>query len=225
MEKWNLTTTSYALLGWLDVKPWTTYELARQMRANLSYFWPRAESRLYEEPKNLVAHGLARQERSMVGRRQRTVYSITDEGRSALRAWQATPSARPVLEFETLVHLYFGATATPQQMAASLQAAADMARDMFEQGAAVGRAYLDGSYPFPERAQFSRFIYDFLWSFAELLRDWSERSRAELALWQDTEFDEAKRGRALELIRECLDRWQPETGLAGASDRAPATAG
>ena len=56
----SLTTTSYAILGLLAVKPWTTYELAQQMRRALGQFWPRAESKLYEEPKKLVAHGLAR---------------------------------------------------------------------------------------------------------------------------------------------------------------------
>ena len=35
-----LTTTSYAILGLLAVKPWTTYELAQQMRRALGQFWP-----------------------------------------------------------------------------------------------------------------------------------------------------------------------------------------
>ena len=64
----RLTTTSYALLGWLSVRPSSTYELATQMRANLSLFWPRAESRLYAEAKNLVAHGLAGAQRGHRGR-------------------------------------------------------------------------------------------------------------------------------------------------------------
>jgi hypothetical protein len=70
----------------------------------------------------------------------------------------------------------------------------------------VGEAYLAGTYPFPERAQFSHFIYDFLWSFGELLRDWSERAKAELSLWDDTSPDEAKRERAFALIRDCIER-------------------
>ena len=55
-----LTTTSYAILGLLAVKPWTTHELVRQVDRTLRRFWPRASSKLYEEPKKLVAHGLAR---------------------------------------------------------------------------------------------------------------------------------------------------------------------
>ena len=56
----ELTTTSYAILGLLAVRPWSTYELAAQMRRNLHYFWPRAESNVYAEPKRLVAGGFAR---------------------------------------------------------------------------------------------------------------------------------------------------------------------
>ena len=102
-----LTTTSYAILGLLAIKPWTTYELAQQMQRALGQFWPRAESKLYEEPKKLVAHGLARASSEMVGKRPRTVYSITPKGRRALEAWVPTPGAGPVLEFEQLIKVFF----------------------------------------------------------------------------------------------------------------------
>jgi len=77
----SLTTTSYALLGLLNIRPWTTYELTQQMRRNLHYFWPRAESNLYAEAKRLVDGGLAETSSDPVGQRPRTVYSITDLGR------------------------------------------------------------------------------------------------------------------------------------------------
>src|SRR3954469_12912833 len=95
MATTQLTTTSYAILGLLAVRPWTTYELAQQMGRALGQFWPRAESKLYEEPKKLVAHGLARATKETVGKRARTVYSITPKGRKALAAWVPGPAAGP----------------------------------------------------------------------------------------------------------------------------------
>jgi PadR family transcriptional regulator AphA len=74
----SLTPTSYAILGLLAVKPWTTYELAQQMERALGEFWPRAQSKLYDEPKKLVALGLARASSEKIGKRPRTVYTITD---------------------------------------------------------------------------------------------------------------------------------------------------
>ena len=68
----TLTTTSYAILGLLAVKPWTTHELVQQVDRSLRRIWPRATSKLYEEPKKLVAHGYARATEDPVGRRRRT---------------------------------------------------------------------------------------------------------------------------------------------------------
>ena len=100
-------TTAYALLGLLSVRPWTTYELAQQVRRSLSWFWPRAERKLYDDPKRLAADGLATASEEYTGRRKRTVYAITPEGRSELRAWLATPSADPSWENEALVKVFF----------------------------------------------------------------------------------------------------------------------
>ena len=69
----SLTTTSYAVLGLLAIQPWSTYELAKQMERTLYRVWPRARSRLYDEPKKLVAHGLAEARKESVGRRPASV--------------------------------------------------------------------------------------------------------------------------------------------------------
>jgi PadR family transcriptional regulator AphA len=217
----RLTTTSYAILGWLSVRPWSTYELAKQMRANLSLFWPRAESRLYEEPKNLVARGLATRERSHLGRRPRTVYRITEAGRRALAEWQSHPSAPPSLDFEGLVRLYFAGSATPADMRAAVDSARAHAETIFAEGGAAMAAYLSGRHPFPQRAQFSGFIADFLWSYAELLSDWAERSAAEIASWQDTSPDGEKRARALAIFEDCLERLQRRQGSSETPPPAP----
>ena len=85
-------TTSYAVLGLLSVKPWSSYELTQQMDRSLGRFWPRAVSKLYEEPKKLVDHGLARASAERNGQRSRTVYAITERGRQelgGLKTWYA----------------------------------------------------------------------------------------------------------------------------------------
>jgi len=59
MSSRPLTTTSYAILGLLAIQPWSTYELAQLMKRSMHFFWPRAESNLYAEPKRLVEAELA----------------------------------------------------------------------------------------------------------------------------------------------------------------------
>src|SRR5436309_13332803 len=107
-----LTTTSYAVLGLLSIKPWSSYELTQQMDRSLGRFWPRAVSKLYEEPKKLVSHGLARASTQRNGQRTRTVYTITLKGRRALAAWLQQPGDGPVLEFEQLLKVFFAENGT-----------------------------------------------------------------------------------------------------------------
>ena len=102
-----LTTTTYGVLGLIAVRPYSTYELAKAMGLSVGRVWPRAESKLFEEPKKLVEHGYAKAREEKIGRRPRTVYSITGAGRRALAAWLAEPGDGPALEFEGLVKLMF----------------------------------------------------------------------------------------------------------------------
>src|SRR5919107_2097307 len=112
MSTADLTTTSYAILGLLAIRPWTTYELAKQMERSVGHFWPRAASRIYEEPKRLVSVGMAKATEARTGNRRRTVYTITPRGRRTLRAWLAEPGAGPVLEFEALLKVFYAEHAT-----------------------------------------------------------------------------------------------------------------
>ena len=117
----ELTTTSYAILGLLAIRPWSTYELAGQMRRNLHYFWPRAESNLYAEPKRLVEGGFAQAQSQPVGKRRRTVYSITTKGLRALERWVGEPAAESRLESETLVKMMFAPNGSKEDLLAHLR--------------------------------------------------------------------------------------------------------
>ena len=101
----SLTTTSYALLGLLAIRPWSSYELTRQMEWSLSRFWPRAKSKLFEEPKKLERLGLASSRQEATGNRTRTVYAITPAGRRAIREWHGEPTTGFGLEAELRVNL------------------------------------------------------------------------------------------------------------------------
>ena len=103
----SLPTTSYAILGMLALRPWSAYELTQQMRRSLDYCWPRPESVLYQEPKRLVRLGLATAKQEVAGRRRRTVYTITEQGRGRLAEWLTTRPEPPRLEIETLLRLLY----------------------------------------------------------------------------------------------------------------------
>jgi PadR family transcriptional regulator, regulatory protein AphA len=181
----TLSTTSFAILGLLGIQPWSTYELTRQMDRSLSRFWPRAQSKLYEEPRKLVAHGYAVATTEQVGRRSRTVYAITPEGRAALTAWLRTPGQGPVLEFEQLLKVWFSEFGTQQDTLASIAAAAEWARERNEANLAAARAYRAGEGPFQHRAAHTLLAGAFLTDFYALVARWAEWAAAVVAEWPD----------------------------------------
>lgn len=181
----ELTTTSYAILGLLALRPWTTYELAKQMERTLNRMWPRARSKLYEEPKKLQAHGLATASRQHVGRRPRTVYAITAKGRRALTKWLQTPGQGPSLEFEQLIQLFFADQGTKQDAARTIRAAAEWARAQSADFADGARPYLTGQGPFPERMATNVIGARFTVDFYDLVHRWSQWAAEVVERWPD----------------------------------------
>jgi PadR family transcriptional regulator, regulatory protein AphA len=178
-----LTTTSYAVLALLALQPWTTYQLATQMERSLGWIWPRAVSRLYEEPKKLVAAGLATSRPGATGRRRKTVYSITPAGRGALAAWLAEPGAGPVLECEALVKIAYADQGTRDGLLANLAALIDDTTAKLHFGEMIAQQYLDGLGPFPERLPFSGLMWRFLWEYHLAVLHWARWARAEVEAW------------------------------------------
>jgi len=181
----TLTTTSYAILGLLAVKSWTTYELAQQMRRALGQFWPRAESKLYEEPKKLVGHGLARATKETTGKRPRTVYSITAKGRRAMAQWVPEPGAGPTLEFEALVKLFYAEHGTKADILATLNRVRTWTDEQHRNSAGIARSYLDGEGPFPERLPWITLCGQFLEEFDIAVERWTEWAASVVETWPD----------------------------------------
>jgi DNA-binding PadR family transcriptional regulator len=179
-----LTTTSYAVLGLLALRPWTTYELAKQVQRGLGWFWPRAERKLYDEPKQLVAAGFATATEEHTGNRGRTVYAITRTGRGALRRWLGEPAAPPTLEFEALVKVFFADGGSLRQLHATLEAVEAQARErltdlrhMIDQGR-------EPTYEFAGRRPINALALRFELDHQAVLARWAAWARAETGAWR-----------------------------------------
>jgi PadR family transcriptional regulator AphA len=199
----TLTTTSYAILGLLAVKPWTTHELVQQVDRSLRRIWPRANSKLYEEPKKLVAHGYARASDDSVGRRPRTRYTITAKGRRALAAWLSQPGEGPILECEQLVKIHFADSGTKADIIANLEATREWVLEQNEENLATARAYREGRGAFPERAALNQLPGRFLTEFYVTIARWVQWASDVVEDWPDdvtqAPFDSAAAGEGVRL--------------------------
>lgn len=180
----RMTTTTYGVLGLLAVRPHSTYELAKAMDRSVGRVWPRAKSKLFEEPKKLVEHGYATAKEDAVGRRPRTVYTITRAGRRALKAWLAEPGNGPALEFEGLVKLIFADHGTRDAALASLARARQWAVEQNVGNIKAGEKFLaaeDGLYA--ERRATTLLLGAFLTDFYKLVADWADWATDEVEGW------------------------------------------
>jgi DNA-binding PadR family transcriptional regulator len=197
----RLTTTSYAVLAQVAVHSWSTYELARQRVRYFRYVWPRAESAIYREVKRLSSMGLLDGRKEHVGKRSRTVYSITEKGREALREWLATPVSPFAMDFEAMIRLFIAPLGTKEQIVATLNQVQDDAQKMLRFGGAVKQEFLEGIAVTQDQVYIRALAVDFFISLIHTVDAWAERTLKEIESWDDLNPD-GKNERALEKIRE-----------------------
>lgn len=180
----ELTTTSYAILSLLAVRPWTTYELARQMDRSVGTMWPRAQSVVYQEPKRLVAAGLASARTEHTGRRPRTVYTITADGRRALAAWLEEPGGPPSYEFEALLKVAFADQGSLEGLVANVEAVKRNAEEELTAVMARFEEYAETGGPYPDRLPVISLAARYYYERAEALRRWSTWAAEVIADWE-----------------------------------------
>lgn len=183
-----LSTTSYAVLGMLAVRPWSAYELTKQMRRSLAYCWPKAESVLYDEPKRLAQLGLASvtAQPAGSGERTRTVYTITETGRQSLASWLATEAAPPRLELEPLLRLLYADHGSKSDLLRTLAAVNAWARGEAALVLPQLEEYQRTGGPFPDRLHISVLFGDLVSRLVDAIDQWATDAREEVVQWPDT---------------------------------------
>jgi hypothetical protein len=155
------------------------------MDRSLRPLWPRARSHLFNEPKKLVAHGLAVASDQAVGRRPRTVYSITPKGRRALRKWLGTPGEGPVIEFEQLLKVFFADHGGKTEALNAVAHIKAWARNRNAENVAVARSYVAGTGPFPERVAVLSVVGRFHTDFADMVDAWANWAAKTIQGWPE----------------------------------------
>jgi DNA-binding PadR family transcriptional regulator len=101
--------SKYALLGVLSLGAMSGYDLKKNIEYSVGHFWKENYAQIYPMLKVLEREGLAVSiTEKQVGRPDRYVYTITEQGLEELRRWLAEPFEMQVERNELLLKLFFG---------------------------------------------------------------------------------------------------------------------
>lgn len=110
------------ILGLLSHEDLTGYEIKKRMDTTLKYFWGASYGSIYPALSDLVGRGLATKRDGAENKRNKLIYSITEEGRKYLKEWVALPVEKDELRYETLLKLFFGKEGGPLQAESHIDA-------------------------------------------------------------------------------------------------------
>lgn len=124
MEPLEAYPITYGILGLLALwGPLSGYDIKHLFDHILVPMWGAAHSQIYKELRRMKELGWVDMEREeQESRPDRKVYSITDEGYTALRKWQAQPPTVFQIRDELLLKILFGTLASPGDLAQNLRA-------------------------------------------------------------------------------------------------------
>ncbi|MGD0938071.1 MAG: PadR family transcriptional regulator [Terracidiphilus sp.] len=107
--------TEFVILGMLSLAPsGSGYELHKAIEETFGSFWGESYGQIYPALKRLAADGLIVPSGSALEtKKRRQPYSLTDAGRTKLRAWLAQPFQNDPPRNEFMLKLFFGHEATP----------------------------------------------------------------------------------------------------------------
>lgn len=162
-----------AILACLTERPMTGYELAKTFDSSIGFFWKADHQQIYRELSKLRDRGhIQGREIVQSGKPNKLVYTLTPEGRTALRHWAARPSTPASTKDDLLVRLHALDSIDVEPLRADLMARLEHHRDRhanyerilkkrFPEGTAEGRLDLGNLLLLRLGARHEQMVADF----------------------------------------------------------------
>ena len=124
----------YAILGFLNYKSLSGYDLKKVFDNSVQHFWEADQSQIYRTLARLTERGWAEVEViEQSDRPDRKVYSITPAGREELIAWLSTPPHMDGPRSAPLVQVFFAGNLSNEEILAKFETFAAMMRHILNQ--------------------------------------------------------------------------------------------
>jgi DNA-binding PadR family transcriptional regulator len=120
----------HALLGLLDDRAGSGWDLLKRFESSLAFVWPATQSQLYTELGRMADDGLV--EVTATGARNRKEYAITAAGRTELVHWMTATEPERSRRNEALLRVFFLGSVDPGAARAYLEREAEAQRRFHE---------------------------------------------------------------------------------------------
>ena len=163
MSRDELSLFSYEVLGLVGRTGAGAHDLLRMAQRARMLDWA-GESQYYVEPKRLARLGYLEAHKEPGRTRERTVYTLTDKGVDALRAFAQTPARVTPLKSEPLLRLLIADLAGEEPTRESLATLREDVADLRERLAESHAAWEE----LPHRRKYLRLAHAFLTGWLDL---------------------------------------------------------
>ncbi|MCJ7622224.1 MAG: PadR family transcriptional regulator [Anaerolineaceae bacterium] len=119
----------HAILGFLNDRPYSGYDLKKVFNASVRHFWPADQSQIYRTLSRMTEKGwteieVVRQE----SRPDRKQYHITPTGKGELLRWLTTPLPPEAQRSAEMIQVFFAGELSDEEAIEMFERAADMMR-------------------------------------------------------------------------------------------------
>jgi PadR family transcriptional regulator, regulatory protein AphA len=119
----------HAILGFLNYKPFSGYDLKKMFDNSVRHFWPADQSQIYRTLGRLAEKGWTDVELvEQADRPDRKVYHLTEDGKSELHCWLTGPISMEEHRSPPLVQIFFAGQLSDEEILVKFRLGADMLR-------------------------------------------------------------------------------------------------
>lgn len=176
----RVNPTEFAILGLVAEEPRSGYDIKKEVEERLSHFWSQSYGHVYPMLRRLHDRGLVAQTlERQVGRPDRKVYSITDEGRRELKGWFAEPPPAESPRNELLLRIFLGRHAPPEHLLRDVRSHRERVLRALSELRAIEDRIQEEAATHPDRLYWLLTVRYGLKAF-EALAEWGEEAEAAL---------------------------------------------
>jgi DNA-binding PadR family transcriptional regulator len=125
---------SHAILGFLEYRPMSGYDLKKHFDRSVAHFWSATQSHIYRALENLENEGrVSSQVIQQEGKPNQKQYKITEAGRTELRRWLTTPLPVDHPRSAWLIQIFFAHNLANEEIASLFETRIEYLRGYLSQ--------------------------------------------------------------------------------------------